>query len=472
MARDGVLKFLLFLELATPDEHGVLEGRLAKSWERSPDYREWMIHLRTDVRWHDGVPVTAHDIKFTVDLWNHPEVLYPENPIESVKVVDDSTFIMTYKAGNAWDVYWYPGYWTVFYPKHLLEHLDPAEFNQWEFWERPIGNGPFRFVRHTPQTMVEFEANPDFYLGKPKIDRVVMKFGPESVTELLAGNVDAMNLENRVALRGIREDDRFQIHYEAWDDISAMVSLIYNHDNPLFDDPRTRRAIAHAIDREELKGILLKWPNLPVVDVPFTESQYWSRELPEALAYDPALARRLLEEVGWRDGDGDGVRDRGGIPFRFTIIHELRYQPAAVFVQHKLAEVGIRVELTTLDYSLLWERTWAGDFEVALNYMWASPDDPDAGLVVALGEDSFMGYRNPQVVELVDAAFNEMNPDSLDAIYRELAPIIQKDQPFTVLTFGTEAYVTNRRVKGLSSPFRANPYWYAGHLWLENGDSL
>ena len=150
----------------------------------------------------------------------------------------------------------------------------------------------------------------------------------------------------------------------------------------------------------------------------------------------------------------------------------MRYQPAAVFVQHKLAEVGIRVELTTLDYSLLRERTWAGDFEVALNYMWASPDDPDSGLVVALGEDSFMGYRNPQVVELVDAAFYEMNPDSLDAIYRELAPIIQKDQPFTVLTFGTEAYVTNRRVKGLSSPFRANPIRDAGHLWLENGDGL
>ena len=204
IARDGSVKFLLFLELAAPDENGVLEGRLARRWQHSSDYRKWTIHLRTDVRWHDGVPVTAHDIKFTVDLWNHPEVLYPENPIESVKVVDDSTFIMTYKPGNAWDIYWYPGYWTVFYPKHLLEHLDPAEFNQWEFWERPIGNGPFRFVRHTPQTMVEFEANPDFYLGKPKIDRVVVKFGSETITELLAGNVDAMNVENRVALRGIR----------------------------------------------------------------------------------------------------------------------------------------------------------------------------------------------------------------------------------------------------------------------------
>ncbi len=467
IARDGVVKFLLFLELAAPDASGELEGRLAERWEPLPDHRSWTIHLRPGVKWHDGVPVTAHDVKFTVDLWNHPDVLYAENPIESVEVLDDSTFTMTYKPGNAWHTYWYPGYWTVFYPKHLLGHLDPAEFDQWEFWERPVGNGPFRFVRHTPQTMVEFEANPEFYSGEPKIDRVIVKFGPESITDLLAGNVDAMNLENRVALRGVREDDRFQVHYEAWDDISAMVSLIYNHDMPQFDDARVRRAIAHAIDRKELNRILLKWPDLPLIDVPFTEDQYWNRELPEPLAYDPALSRRLLDEVGWRDTDGDDVRERGGVQFNFTIIHELRYQPAAVFVQHKLAEVGIQAELTTLDYGLLWERTWAGDFDVALNYIWASPGDPDAGLVMVLGEDSFMGYDNPRVAKLANAALDERDPVALRGIYHELAPIIQSEQPFTVLTFGTEAYVANTRVKGLSSPFRANPIWYTGHLWLE-----
>ena len=283
LARDGSGRFLLFLELATPDEDGVLQGRLARSWEHTSDYRDWTIHLRTDVRWHDGVPVTARDIKFTVDLWNHPDVLYPANPIESVMVLDDSTFIMRYKPGNAWHTYWHPGYWTVFYPKHLLEHLDPAGFYQWEFWKRPVGNGPFRYVRHVPQTMVEFEANPDFYLGRPKIDRVVLKFGPESITELLSGNVDAMNVENRSAFEGIQDDPRFETYYEAWDDISAVISLLYDHRNPLFADAVVRRAIAHAIDRQELKRLLHKWPDLPIIDVPFTESQYWNRELPEPL---------------------------------------------------------------------------------------------------------------------------------------------------------------------------------------------
>ncbi|MFB3078537.1 MAG: ABC transporter substrate-binding protein, partial [Lysobacterales bacterium] len=124
-ARRGSAAFLVFLPLATPNERGELEGQLAKSWEHSPGSREWTIHLRTDVRWHDGVPVTAHDVKFTFDLFKHPGVITSTsntgfNQIESVVVLDDYSFIMTYKPGSIWHFYWYPGYWQIFYPKHLL----------------------------------------------------------------------------------------------------------------------------------------------------------------------------------------------------------------------------------------------------------------------------------------------------------------------------------------------------------------
>ena len=468
VSRDGVAKFLVFLELATPDETGALEGRLARSWKPSPDYREWTIQLRTDVRWHDGVPVTCRDVEFTVDLWNHPDVLYPSNPIESVDVLSDSTCVLRYKGGHAWDTYWYPGYWTVFYPRHLLEGLDPAAFEEWEFWERPVGNGPFRYVRHTPQTMVEFEANPDFYLGEPRIDRVVLKFGPESITELLAGNVDAMNLENRIAVDGIEDDARFRIHYEAWDDISAVLALFYDHADPLFSDARTRRAITHAIDRAELRRLLRQWPELPIVDVPFTEKQYWNGELPEPLRFDPALSKRLLGEAGWHDANGDGLRERGGEEFSFRLIVQNRYLPAALYVQDRLAAIGLQAEITPLEYGALDERIKAGDFQAAMGYLWVSPHDPDAGLERMFGENSFIGWREPRVLQLVNAAVTATTPSFLDSIYRELAPIVREQQPVTFLTFGTEMYVAHRRVRGLSSPFRANPIWSAGHLWLED----
>ena len=397
--RRGSAAFLVFLALATPNERGELEGRLARSWEHTPGSREWTIHLRTDVRWHDGVPVTAHDIKFTFDLFKHPDVITSTfntgfHQIESIEVLDDHNFILTYKPGSIWHSYWHPGYWNIFYPKHLLEDLDPANIAKWEFWLHPVGNGPFRYVRHVPKTMMEFEANPDFYLGKPKIERVVIKFGRESITELLAGNVDAMNIEKQITVEMLKKDPRFNIYYESWDDISAMVSIIYNHRNPLFDDARVQRAIAHAIDRHELARVLNMWEELPVVDVPFTEPQYWKGELPKPLPYDPALARRLLEEARWRDENGDGVRERDARELRFPVIVSERYLPVAVYVQQKLKEVGIRAEITTLESGTLHELTYGGDFAVdaaAIAWVWISPDDDDMGLEVMMGENSTIG---------------------------------------------------------------------------------
>ena len=211
------------------------------------------------------------------------------------------------------------------------------------------------------------------------------------------------------------------------------------------------------------------WEGLPVVDVPFTEPQYWKRELPVPLPYDPSLARRLLEEAGWRDENGDGVRERDGEEFSFPMIVAERHQPLAVYVQHRLSEVGIQVEITTLDWSTAWERTYeARDFEAALFYVWYSPDDFDMGLEVMMGENSAIGFHNPQATALVKAALEATNLETLGAIYRELAPIVQEEQPFTFLVLGVETYVAHRRVKGLSSPFRANTIWRAGHLWIED----
>ena len=474
--RGWAASFLVFLELATPNERGELEGRLAQAWEFSPDHREWTIHLRTDVRWHDGVPVTARDIKFTVDLFKHPDVIASTfntgfSQIESVEVLDDSTFVMRYKRSSVWHTYWYPGYWHVFYPKHLLEDLDPTTIAEWEFWTRPVGNGPFRYVRHTPKIMMEFEANPDFYLGAPKINRLVLKFGPESVAELQAGNVDALHLGNRIAVQALKRDPRFKVYYESWDDIGALLSLIWNHRNPLFGDSRVRRAMAHAIDRHELRRLLDMWEDLPVVDVPFTEPQYWKGELPNPLPYDPALARRLLEEAGWRDTDDDGVLERGGVEFRFPLIASQRHQAVAVYVQDALREVGVRVEITTLEGSALWERAYeTRDFEAALAAVWISPDDIDMGLEVMMGENSAIGFDHPHAAELVKAALGAKDLESLGSIYRELAPIVQEEQPFTFLIFAVNTYVAHRRIKGLSSPFRANPIWSASHLWIEQDE--
>lgn len=161
-AADDAPKLLMFLTLAEfRNQEGEVIGRLAERWRHSADLHEWTFYLRKNVRWHDGVPVTAHDIKFTMELMSHPSVLkIPPNAIEEIEVIDDFAFRITFAEPKA-EI----SGWTVYYPKHLLENLDPKDFYKWDFWTQPVGNGPYRYVRHVPNTMMELYANPDFYRG-------------------------------------------------------------------------------------------------------------------------------------------------------------------------------------------------------------------------------------------------------------------------------------------------------------------
>jgi peptide/nickel transport system substrate-binding protein len=314
--------------------------------------------------------------------------------------------------------------------------------------------------------MMEFEANPDYALGKPKIDRLIVKFGPSSVTELLSGNVDAVSHFRRADVLAIKDDPRFRVYYEIWDDILGLQVIFWNHRNPLFSDPRVRRALTLAINRRELHRVLNMSEDLPIVDVVYTERQYWQDELPEALPYDRALARTLLDQASWRDLDGDGIRERDDQEFRFSLIVAPEWQAAAVYVQAQLRQVGIRMDVTTLETGIVRGRIRAGQFDAALGLFWSEVGT----LLHFFGEDSPIGYCNAQVTQLLDAAQKAQNPDEMDEIFRGLMSIFREDLPFTYLVLNVETYVAHRRVKGLSTPFRANPLWSVEHLWIEDED--
>ena len=162
---------LVFLPLVRENElNGERQECLATHWDHSADYREWTYRLRPNVRWHDGRPVTMDDVTFTLGP-NGPYSLGP-GLTESVTVHDESTFTVR---GIRWSSGGYDSVLSIL-PKHLLQDLDVQKFYEWDFWLRPVGCGPYRYLRDEPQTMVELEANPDYYKGKPRIARVVLKF--------------------------------------------------------------------------------------------------------------------------------------------------------------------------------------------------------------------------------------------------------------------------------------------------------
>ena len=451
---------MVFLPFAKDDENGELEGRLATNWEHSEDYRTWTIHLRTDVRWHDGVPVTAHDVKFTLDLLEHPDVLgislAPH--VESTVALDDTTIVITYNKNQA-----SLDSWTCYYPKHLLEDLEPKDISEWVFWKQPVGNGPYRYVRHVPKTMLELEANPDYYAGPPAIQRVVIKFGSRNLTELLSGNVDVMAYANSIDALAIADDPRFRA-YHVFNPRFQRAIFWYQTD-PLFRDVRVRRALTLAIDRRELLRVLNMPEFVPITDALYTTRQFRRGEIPEPMPYDPHEARRLLEEAGWRDADGDGIREHDGQEFRFKAIVPSGWRPMAVFVQDNFRRIGVRMDIQMLNFSAAQARVDAarGDLSAVFLLLGSYPER----LQEYFGTSSIIGYHNAEVYPLIDKMADAFQPDDVDRIYGRLAEILSEDLPVTFLMPRVVTFIAHRRLRGLSSPFRAIPARHMEDLWIE-----
>jgi len=449
---------LMFLPLANEDEKGA-QPVLAERWEHSEDYREWTYFLRKDVRWHDGVPVTAHDIKFTIDLRNDRRVLSGKISVLSVEVLDDFTLTVTHKRPIGLDL------WTVYYPKHLLEDLDPKELFEWEFWKQPVGNGPYRYVRHMPKTMVEVEANPDYYRGKPKIDKVILKFLEKpSLVELLSGNVDALWGVDRNMLLMLSGDDRFRSYHD-WG--YYFHAIYWNHRHPLFQSPKIRKALTMAINRRELAGVLNYPEGVPILDAITTDRQFRQGLYPEPLPYDPERARKMLEEEGWRDIDGDGVRERDGEEFRFTAIVNAEEEKIAIYVQDQFRRIGVLMEIQTLNWDSVRQYLQSGDFDAMIFNIINLTNQPNFGHVRMYGEDSPFGYVNSEMIRLLNVAKDTIDLDKLDSIYQEIMPIFAEDMPMTLVLPMVQTSVVHRRIKGLSSLFRFRPSVYMEHLWIE-----
>ncbi|MEJ2238855.1 MAG: peptide ABC transporter substrate-binding protein [Gemmatimonadales bacterium] len=454
---DDEAMFLVFLPLLRYDEHGNLEGRLASSWEHSDDYREWTYHLRTDVRWQDGAPVTAHDVAYTLELLSLPTSMEMwSGIIQSITVHDDST--ITVRAGN-------PEYYqtqVVHYPRHLLQHLDQSEMLDWAFWLEPVGNGPYRFVRYVPHTLMEFEVNPDYVFEAPRIRRVILKFaGDAGLSELLSGNVDVVKwLDDPGQVRRLSDNPGFAIHYSFWEQRSRAI--YWRCDHPILGDVRVRRAIDLALDRRGMLQALGLPNSIPAGSGFYSARQARRGGAPKDAAYDPQAAGSLLEQSGWVDSDGDGIRGRNGQRLSFTALLNAseRYDNSiAIHVQDQLRQLGVDMQLQPLDGGALFERYKNGDFEAAVFQVWLQERFYE--------DDTPLGYHNPRLAELINRVNLSSDPTEVDRAYQEVTQLFHTDVPITLLFPITHTMVAHRRVRGLSSPWRSEPVWHMEDLWLE-----
>lgn len=460
---DDSVKFLVFLPLVAEDEQGELEGRLLRSWENSPDSREWTLHLRSDVRWHDGTPVTGHDIAFTLQLLRRPEIapdFFSVTDFESVSVPDDSTVILRFSEPSQpldpWDVY---------YPRHLLERLDPARFYEWDFWTHPVGNGPYRVVRHVPRASIEFEANPEYFRGKPSIERVVLRLvtSDAGLSDVLKGDVDVVWGADETQIPKLAAAPLFRPYFAPYTQVGRAI--YWKSDHPLFRDPRVRRALSQAVNRPELRRLLNLPESVPILDGFATPRQFRRGEFPEPLPYDRAAAAELLAAAGWLDRDADGVREREGREFSFVALVGSwpGFEEMAVYVQEAFRRVGVAVELRRVDIGLLLARLKEGDFEAAFALAVAGPWLGQ----FRFGEGPPLGYRSAQATDILNRLAIATEPSDVDRLYSEFMDILRADYPLTLLLPSVETHFAHHRIRGLSSPWRADPLRYMEELWVE-----
>ena len=459
--------FWIFLPLVerVGEYNGDIRPVLAESWIHSDDYKTWTVKLRKDIFWHDGVQMTAHDIKFTIEL--RTLKLINEGNIHC-ELIDDFTFILSSDSPLSELPDWH-----VYYPKHLLKDLNPDEFFNWDFWKAPVGNGPYKFVRSVPKTMVEVEANPNYFRNQPKVKKAILKFSQTpSLQELLSGNVDAITHVPRDFLFKIKHDDRFKSYYwwGTW-----VETLFWNHNNPLFKDAMVRKALTMAIDRVELLKVLNYPADIPITDVMYNHHQkntYLYKHnrsdhynFPTPLPYDPVKAIELLEKCGWADSNTDGILDKNGVNFQFKLTVGEVNNLMATYIQDKFKQIGILMEIEALEINLIKQRLRKSDFEaLAIRFM----NDQDVSeLRKYLGKTSYIGYKNQKVDSMFYLIGETGEINEIDRLYEELRPIFERDYPVTFLGPKVQSHIVNKKVMGLENLYRSDPVKSLEFLWIE-----
>ena len=317
----------------------------------SEDGKTITMKLRDDIAWSDDTPITADDFAFTYEMYmdvnNTVASQSPYDHMESVVAADPQTVVVTFKEVFA---PWAATMWKGVLPKHVLQpvfekdgNLNTAEYNRAPM----VGCGPFNFAEWEAGSFARFVANDNYWLGRPKLDEIFVRFVPDDASQTAALQSGEGDLGAFIAYSDIPalEDANLQM-FTAFSGYNEGIYVsLHEKGHPALKEQGVRQALAYAIDRKAIVEDLLLgrtgvaatyWDNTPFVDPTV-----------EPYPYDPAKANELLDAAGWKDSNGDGTRDKDGVELVLkygTTTREIRKEIQAVF-QQQFLEVGIGVEL-------------------------------------------------------------------------------------------------------------------------------
>lgn len=423
---------MLATEVPTVDNGGI-----------SKDGLEWRVKLRDDVKWHDGKPFTAEDVKFTLELLVDPDFRSWRRAghelVQDLKVVSPTE--ITWKMKEPYAPYPSILAATFIVPKHVLgaeKDKNNAPFNN-----APIGTGPFKWVERQAGDHIELAGNTDYYGDGPYLERLIYKYIPDLTvlyTQFKTGDIDV------IGLQWISTD-----HYEEAKGLdgktvnvvpaATVESVSFNMERPQFKELAVRQALYYALDKKTIIDALYYGLPRPTETYMPQESFYYNPDLPKH-EYDPEKAKKVLDDAGWVPG-GDGIRAKNGVRLAFknstTAGNHIREQ-AQQFIQQSFKDIGVEMTISNLPPAVMWGEYWMkSQFDsvvVGINFLTGS--DPDTSDYLGsksipakggAGQNTWQ-YANPEVDKLLEEGGTEFVPEKRKEDYLKIQELVRHDLPF------------------------------------------
>jgi len=408
----------------------------------SADGLQWRIKLRDDVRWHDGKPFTAADVKFNLELLVDKN--FKSWRSAGHELVRDLTVVspteITWRMARPFAPYFSILASTFMVPKHAFDGV--ADKNTAPFNNAPIGTGAFKFKNRVPGSFLELEANTDYFGDGPYLERVIYRYIPDLTvlyTQFKSGDIDVTGQQ------GITAD-----HYDEAKDLpgknvaiahtSSIECLALNLSKPQFQDQVVRDALYHALDKETIINTIYYGLPQPVESYIPRQSAYYNTDLPKH-EYNLDKARALLDGAGWKPGAG-GIREKNGVRLAFsnstTSGNHLREQ-AQQFVQQSFRDIGVELTIRNLPPAVMWGEYWGmSQFDtVFVGAVFLSGSDPDSTERFHSGASAIKGgngrnvwvYDNKEIDALFEEGGRTFTLAERRAIYTKIQAIIRRDLP-------------------------------------------
>ena len=482
---DTNVTHMIFDPLVKPDDKLNIIGGLAKSWDVSEDGLTYTFHLNEGVKWHDGTPFTANDVAFTfssIASSSYDGGAYSRiqpvvgaedfhagkaDGVSGIKVVDDNTIAFTLSKPNASFI---ANLFIGILPEHILKDVSPADWAKNDFNRNPIGTGPFKFAKWETGQYIEVDANPDYFGGAPKLDKVITRFGD-------ANTMLAAFMNNEIDIVPVPADQVAGVKSLGFAEVKPANDLSvyyvgFNLLNGFFKDPNVRKALAYATDKNLIVSSIIG--EYGEVSDDLFPNAHWSHN-PDVTKYpfDVAKAKQMLEEAGFKLNSG-GIYEKDGKELKFTLnvpTGNVEREKTGALLKQQWGAVGVNVEIISLDFSTLVTKLLPTGSDGKQRAVTA--DDYDAyilGFGVEVDPDeyrsyfdsafmppngyNFVSYSNPVIDELFDKELSQTNQEERTATFHEIAKTLSDEQPWIPIYGQKTVFASNTKIDGFNPDFR------------------